>query len=69
MLVDLLHMDFTFIVVTLWSSFLQNLHLERRRLLEHGTYFGLIVKWNSAYLRPGTCKRKYGKTDDAQYSQ
>ena len=37
-------------------------------LLEGGYYFYLIVKWCGAYFRPGAYKRKYGKTEDAQYS-
>ena len=41
MLVDLLHMDFTLVTVTLWSYF--KLHLENRRLLECGVYFDLVL--------------------------
>ena len=37
-------------------------------LLEGEDYFDLTVKWCGPYFRPGAYKRKYGKTEDAQYS-
>ena len=33
------------------------------------SYFDLIVKWCSVYLRSGAYDRKYSVTDDAQYSK
>ena len=45
------------------------MHLEVRRLLVGDVSFYLIVRCCGAYLRPGTYKKKYNKTEDAQYSK